>query len=154
MQQSTDTDKTTQPISIDIDDYELAEEEKDPEYSDIRKNVGTFNIFMIYYKKLNSIKENSNLFDGVNSNDNLSTNKQMEYLFNLISMYKNSNDTDKDILYKIDANIDIEKCEELYMILINDEPQYICKYLMPIFNYIATLEIDHTTWTIMPLKTL
>jgi hypothetical protein len=135
---------------IDIEDYEPAKEESDQE---TKTNVNVLNIFMIYYKKLHSVSEKQHLFDGIDTTDNTSTNKPTESLFEIIELYKNSVESDKDMLYDINDDVDINKCRELYMVYINEKPVYLAKYLLTIFNYIATLD-NTVMWSIMPLKSV
>ena len=40
-----------------------------------------FNEYMIYYKNVNREAENTNLFDGVDIKNKMSTNKQLEYFY-------------------------------------------------------------------------
>ena len=128
---------------FDIDDYEPVQ------FNTFEKLL---NVYLTYYKRLHSSKENMNLFDGINLQDNISTNKPTEELFNLMQKFKNADEIDKDVLHGIDSNLQIDQCQELYMLYINNQPKYLSKYLYVILNYITELN-DDIHWMIMPLKT-
>ena len=135
---------------ININDYELAEEEVE-----FRSYINLLNIYTCYYKKLFVKNKNITMFENIDYEKLDSTNKCLELLYEEIYKFNKSLEDDKDILYDPDdENIDINQCKELYSFYIGTEPKYVCKYLLPLFKYVGETyknwtEID---WSILPLK--
>ena len=77
---------------INVDDYELAEEE-----SEFGIYVGLLNIFTCYFKQLFRRQQDETMFDHTdNSKD--STNRCMEFMYEQINKYNSSEESDKDLL--------------------------------------------------------
>jgi hypothetical protein len=133
---------------IDINDYELANEEV--EYGGA---INVLNIFTTYFKKKHSLEQNVTMFDNIDYDQDDSTNKCMEFIYEEMYKYKKSNEVDKDTLYDPDNNIDINTCKELYALFIENELIYICKYLVPLFEELAkNINWADINWSVMPLK--
>lgn len=135
-------------VEFDIKDFKLADEE-----IEFSKYMNLINIFNCYFKKLFERKESDHMFEGINLEDSDSTNRCLEFLYEEVFKFNNSNDEDKDTLYDPDDDqLDINKCNELYILCIDHSPVYVCKFLLPLLQYLGEqdwLEID---WSIMPLK--
>lgn len=135
---------------INIDEYELAEEEK--EYMSY---MNLLNIYTCYYKKLFVKNKNSTMFDDIDYEKIDSTNKCLELLYNEIYKFDQSKEDDRDILYEPDDDlIDIDQCKELYSLYIGSEPKFTCKNLLPLLKYMAETYNNWTemAWSIIPLK--
>ena len=133
---------------IDINDYMPAPEEN--EYGNF---VNLLNIFTCYYKKLFAKKETSSIFEGIDYEKVGSTNRYMEFLYEEIFKYNKSTVEDKDVLYDPEDNdIDINKCNELYALYIDNEIKYVCKFILPVLQSLSEMNWLEVEWSIMPLK--
>lgn len=133
---------------VNINDYVVAEEEK--EYGNY---VSLLNIYTCYFKQLFRRKQDETIFDHVDYEKKNSTNKCMEFLYEEIHKFNISKEEDREMLYSPDdMTIDINLCNELYSLYINSEPLYVCKYLLPILQYLTTTEWHSIDWSIIPLK--
>lgn len=109
------------------------------------------NILLCYYKQVFEISDKITLFDGVSIEDKTSTNKCMEFIYGEIFRYENSKLEDKNVLYVVDdSDVTIDSYSELYSLVINGEPLYICPFVLPLISY---LEKDglwtKVNWTIL-----
>jgi hypothetical protein len=134
---------------INIDDYVFAEEE-----NEFMKMSNLLNIFTCYFKQLFSREAYSTMFENVDLDKNANTNRCMEFLYEEINKFNNSAEEDKSNLYGPDDDVNMEQCKELYTLYVKDEPIFLCKYLLPIFEYLATIEWNVVDWSIIPIKTL
>lgn len=133
---------------IDINDYVVAEEDQE-----FRSHVNLLNIYTCYFKQLFRRNQGETLFDHVDYDKKNSTNKCMEFLYDEINKFNESTIEDKDILYEPDdISVDINKCTELYTLYINSEPLYLSKFLLPLFQYLATIDWYNIEWSIIPIK--
>lgn len=133
---------------IDINDYIPADEE-----IEFNNYVDILNIFNCYYKQLNEKKQNATLFDNIDYEKEESTNKCLEFLYQEILKYNSSNDENKDLLYEVDdKEINIDQWDEMYVLYIDNEQKYTSKFLLPLLQYVATIEWTKTNWNIKPFK--
>lgn len=117
----------------------------------INEYLDILNVYLAYYKNLYHKPKHENMFFSTDPNIIDSTNKCMETFYDELNSYKISNEPDKNVLY--DPNdIQIDMCKSLYLLMINNEQKFACKYLLPIFKYITTIEWSKTDWSIIPLK--
>jgi len=132
---------------INIDDYELADEEV--EYS---TDMNLLNIYTCYFKQRFFQNQKATMFENIDYEKKDSTNKCLEMLYAEMFKFSNSNEDDKDILYDPDSDININDCKELYSLYVNNEPKYMCKYLLPILKKLSVMNWLDLQWTIIPLK--
>lgn len=136
-------------LEIDLNDYVLAEEE-----TEFGTYVCLLNIYTCYFKQLFRRQQDETMFDHIEQDQKDSTNRCMEFLYEEINKFNNSKEEDKDVLYSPDdTSIEIEKCNEMFILYINDIPTYVCKYLLPIMKHLATLDWSNIRWSIIPIKT-
>lgn len=136
------------PDEIDINDYVLADEEKE-----LNNFTSLLNVFTCYYKQLYCTNQESTMFENIDYTKNDSTNKCMEFMYEEMFKFNRSSEIDKDILYDPDNEyIDINKCDELYVLYLDSEPKYTCKYLLPLVQYIGTLNWSVINWSIIKIK--
>lgn len=141
-------DEENKDIPFNIDDYKLADEE-----IEFGKHINLLNIFTCYYKKLFERKEHEHMFEGTNPEIRDSTNRCIEFLYEEIFKFNKSDEEDKDVLYEPDDdNLDINKCKELYILCIDNSPVLVCKFLLPILQYLGEQDWLNIEWSIMPLK--
>ena len=134
--------------NIDINEYIPANDEL--EYT---KFVDILNIFNCYYKQLNEKNQESTLFDNIDFDKQDSTNKCLEFLYDEMNKFNKSHEQDKDILYEPhDKEVDIEKWKEMYVLYIESNPKYVCKYLLPLLQYLVEKEWFQINWNIKPFK--
>ena len=132
---------------INIDDFMPADEEDNIVF------IGLLNIFTCYFKQLYVKKQNETMFDNIDAEKVDSTNKLTETLYDEMFKYNQSLDETKDILYDPDDNeLDINAVEELYALYIDNESKYVCKYLLPLLQYLSTQNWANIQWWIIPIK--
>ena len=133
---------------INLNDYELAEEEN--EYNTY---VSLLNIYTCYFKQLFRRQQNETMFDHLDEEKD-STKRCMEYLYEEINKLNKSEEPDKETLYSPnDITLDIEKCTDLYILYLDDTPAFACKFLLPLMGYLATKDWLNISWSIIPIKT-
>lgn len=134
--------------NIDINDF--TEESGESDYAQF---VDLLNVYTCYYKQLHEKKQDATLFDNIDYEKEESTNKSLEFLYEEMFKLKNSNEIDKDLLYEPnDIEVDINKWNEMYALYINDEQKYVCKFLLPLLNYISKSDWTKLNWNIKPFK--
>lgn len=133
---------------ININDYELAEEE-----SEFGEFVGLLNIYTCYFKQVFRRQQDETMFDHIEYDQNDSTNKCMELLYEEINKLNKSDEPDKDVLYSPDdESVNIDNCRELYILYLDDFPTYVCKQLLPLMRHLAKLKWANISWSIIPIK--
>ena len=133
---------------IDIDDYVPADEEKE-----FGHFTNLLNIFTCYFKQLFMKNQEATMFENVDYNKKDSTNKCMEFMYEEMFKFNKSLEDDKDTLYDPDdSTINIDLCEELYILYIDSEPKFACKFILPILQHIGTLEWAEINWSIIKIK--
>jgi hypothetical protein len=133
---------------IDINDYVPADEEI--EYGNY---TGLINIFICYLKQLYCKKQSSTIFEGIDYTEETSTNRGMEFMYEEMFKFNNSVIEDKDILYDPnDENIDINNCDELYTLYIDGDPNYVCKFILPIIKKLSLMQWNEKNWSIIKIK--
>jgi len=115
-----------------------------------------FNIFLCYYKKLYEKKETTHFFDGVNSQEQNSTNRCMELLFEQIADYKeNSHNLHKQNIYDPD-DPELKKFsseESIYTLAIDSDNKKISGSIIPLITYLTELDWRQLNWNLYPLRT-
>ncbi len=120
------------------------------------KIVDIINAFQTYYKILFNKKENVNMFEELDTNNPLSTNRSMEFLFEHIYKYneneKNKNGNNK--LYNETDDINLDDYDEFYTLIINGEIQKLSNSLFSIIEYLVTTNKNwyEIKWKIINLK--
>jgi hypothetical protein len=116
--------------------------------------VNMSNIYLSYFKNLYNKKQSYKLFDELNDNDDESTNRCMELFYEDMLKFESSDDPEKNDLFPSDSDeIDINECDDLYALYIDNKHVYSCKFIMPIIKQLAMNDWDTKNWTIVPLKT-
>ena len=140
---------------ININDYIPAEEEL--EFSGFTNLI---NIFTCYFKQLFEKKQHATVVDGFDYEKTddakciyTGTNRCMEFMYEEIFKFNKSKEDDKDILYDPDSDeVNIDNCNELYTLYINSEPKFVCKFIVPILQYLSTQEWIDIDWSIIKIK--
>lgn len=133
---------------IDINDYTLAEEEVE-----LNNYTSLISIFTCYFKQLYCKRQNETMFEGLDYAQGNTTNKCIEFMYEEMFKYNKSMDVDKDTLYDPDEpSIDINQCDELYILYVKMEPIYVSKFLLPLMQYIGTLDWTVIEWSIIKIK--
>ena len=140
--------------NINLDDYEIPNDEK--EYI---RYVDILNIFNVYFKSLFKKKQNSTLFDEIDTEDLSSTNRAMEKLYEEINNYKEANKNKNNryvelfdpLIYKQMYLVSSNKLPEdypFYLIDINNKEQKVTHNLITALNYIANFNWKEIEWSI------
>lgn len=127
----------------------------DPSEENENKFVDMLNVFICYFKKFHNKQEKTNMFETIDYDNDDSTNKCMEFLYEEMSKFNNykDQDQDKDVLFDPNTNeIDIKDVKELYMLMIDNKETLISKLLLPMIKYVSTIDWINTNWIIIPLK--
>lgn len=134
------------------DDLKIEDCVKDNEEDSIFVNMS--NIYLVYFKKLFNKKESYKLFEDIKDEDDENTNRCMELLYEDMLKFNSSDVQDKDLLYyPDDEDLNIDLCEELYTLQIDNKPVFSCKFLLPLVRYLAEKEWTSINWLIVPIKT-
>lgn len=121
------------------------------------KMVDIMNIFQTYYKILFKKENNVNMFDGINFDDETSTNRSLELFYEHIFKYKdyeNKNKIEFIELYDEDDD-DVVKLnsDELYALLIDNNIIKLSPSLFSIMSYLANnYNWRNKIWKIINLK--
>jgi hypothetical protein len=135
---------------IDINDYELAPEEKE-----FNSQANFINVFTYYFKQLFGKDNSTNIFENIDYDNKNSTNRCMEFIYEEIFKFNNSKIIDKDMLFSPDddtLDINCTSFLELYALYIDNEPIYICKFILPIIGYLCGLDWGNIDWNIVKIK--
>ena len=133
------------------DDYDDCDD-NDKIYDE--NGIDLLNIFLCYYRQLFQ-KNCVNMFTGIDYDKGGSTNRCMELLYEHVQKYKEaekSNNIEKIELFNVE-DLDIDKCEELYQLNIDNKPKKISQLLLPIMLYLTTIDWTTINWSIVPIKT-
>ena len=129
---------------------------KEDNYSYEDKLVNIINAFQIHYKRLFKKKDNEHMFNDIDSNNPLATNRSMEFLYEHLYKYKENikNSTDGNNLYNEDDNFDLEKYEEFYALIINGDIKKMSASLFSLIEYFVGLKEEwwDLKWEIINLK--
>lgn len=121
------------------------------------KMVDIMNIFQTYFKILFKKEKNVNMFDGINIEDETSTNRSLELFYEHIFKYKdyeNKNQIEFIELYDEDDE-DVMKLnsDELYALLIDNNISKLSPSLFSVISYLANnYNWRNTIWKIINLK--
>lgn len=148
----SDEEYTVEP-DLDINDYvpaETVEETLDIVY---KNDINVLNILTCHYRLVHNIQKNIMMFDGLENVDDITaTNKMMEFVFGEIFRFSQSDIKDKNTLYEPDADIDVDSYKELYCLMMNGEPKFICPFVVPLAFHLSTLDWLELDWEIIDLQ--
>lgn len=117
-------------------------------------NVNFFNVFMCYYKNLFGKEKNINMFHDIDYSKDNSTNRCMEFFYSELHKYQEheNNGREEEITIYEPDSVDLDKCDELYVLMIDNEQNKMCQTLLPLIKYVSTLDWLTMTWRIDPFK--
>lgn len=151
----SDTEQSDEPF--DINNYVFAEEEEEfNHYTDL------INIFTVYYKTLFKKKADVTLFDGIDMQDDTSTNRALEMFYDEIYKLKNTvfdrykTLYDPDEYKKLYSDTKIPDDYPLYSVCIQDNTTNETKLthnLIIAISYIAEFDWIKCKWSINQLNT-
>ena len=131
---------------MDDNEYIVPDDEKD-----YKEPVDFLNVFICYFRTLFNQKSNMHLFDDIDFNKTDATNRCMEFIYEHVYKFNQMEDKDKADLYE-PGDLDINKCQELYVLVLDNKQNKVCKTLAPIIQYVATLDWTQIKWSIHPMK--
>lgn len=117
-------------------------DEISPDENQAQFMVDLTNNYLAYFKKLNGKPEELNMFDGINIEDELSVNPQLESFYEEMIKYKMSSDVDKNV-YKYDELSNLEDDDELYSIQCNGEQLVVSKSLFSLLIELTNLQNEN-----------
>lgn len=146
---------------INLEDYELSSEDCE---------FGTYfdliNIFNVYYKTKYNKNHSANLFDGIDVQDDTSTNRALEIFFNEITNYKNAEKAKKYDFITLYDETEYSKMKEsfpedtsVYNVIVTDsESEKIHKKvthnLITAMLFIAEFDWINCEWSIMQIDSV
>lgn len=115
--------------------------------------VSIINIFQLYYKKLYKKSDDETIFDDINYDDDTSTNRSMELLYEYMYEYRINKQKDNKLVDIYDENIINAHCyEQLYGLIIDDKIQKISPSFLPLLMYLVELKWTEIDWKISKIK--
>ncbi len=134
-----------------VDDYTTEELE---EIEENEAKVTFLNVFLCYFKNLFNQNKNAHMFEGLDYNKPESTSRSLEFIYNELYKYDEAREKQPEKIKLLEVSkIDLDKCDELYILVVDDKQVKMCQFLVPIIEYVATLDWTNIKWSIMPLKT-
>ena len=120
---------------------------------DIDDNIEMLNVFLLYFKQLFNKEKNYHMFTEINYDEENSTTRPMELLYDHLYKYKlNHHNEEITAIYKPE-HIDIDNCIELYVLNLNGEQKYACQFLIPLIKLLTKKQWLIIDWSIDPIKT-
>ena len=114
------------------------------------------NNYIIYYKTINNKDDDFTIFDGIDYDDDTSTNMVMEKFYEEILKYKVNEHTNPDYIkiYDYDQRDNVKVNDELYCITENGKPKYIGTSLFSLLIELTNLKniYDTINYNIVNLK--
>jgi hypothetical protein len=139
------------PEEINLDDYVFADTDEQTADHEFKNDINILNILMCYYKDAYNITDNLSMFDGIKADDESATNKCMEFVYGEIFLYDKSEIADKNVLFGPNDEIDMDKCKQLYCLMIDNEPKFVCQFTLPLASYLSSIDWLNTDWCIIDL---
>jgi len=141
---------TNSYTEIDLSEYSLADEEKE-----MGAYVDILNIYNIYFKTLFGKNQEISLFDGIDNDNPVSTNRALENLFEAIEKHKNSSDEKYIKLFNpseyrdtyLKENSTIPEDHPFYMVNI-DKEEFVTHNLISAITHIAEYDWRNIHWSI------
>ncbi len=120
------------------------------------KIVDIINACHIHYKRIYKKKETEHMFSDLDSNNPLSTNMAMEFLYHHIHKYKENqkNNNKQNNLYNETDEFNLDEYDEFFALLINGDIIKLSGSLFNLLNFMVN-EYDNwfeKKWEIMNLK--
>ena len=138
-----------------LEDESEDELEDELEYDNEIEMVNLLNMFMIYYKKILNLNDNTNMFQGIEYKKENETNKSMEMFYDEMDKYKNSHPDTHIIIDHFELNNyqdAISNFEELYVVHIDDVPVWYGGSLLCLLKYLNDQKISAKNWNIYQHK--
>lgn len=133
-------------MEINLDDYELAPEEKE-----LDKYVNLINIYICHHRRVYNL-DDPNVFKNIDHDDSTSTNRYLEHFYHEIEKFNGLDDKNKNTLFSPDDKVDIKDHEELHVLSISNKPHYIANNLIILLDYLSSQDWENISWIIFPLK--
>lgn len=104
--------------------------------------VDLANNYLNYFKKQNNKSENLNMFDGIDPENELSVNPQLESFYEELVKYKMLSDSDKNV-YNYNELPNLADDDELYSIQSNGEQLVVSKSLFSLLIELTNLQNEN-----------
>lgn len=113
--------------------------------------VDILNVFLMYYQKLYNKTES--LFQDVNNEEEESTNRSLELLYEFITTHKENEKKDPSLIevYKPD-DVDLKKYDTMYGLLINSDIEKVSPSILSLLGYVSTIDWCNVDWKITSIK--
>lgn len=126
----------------------------DNDYNQENKMLNIINAFQTYFKKLFKRDDNENMFNDIDTNDPLSTNRSMEFLYEHIFKYQELIKKKTLVIYEENDKFDLDIYSEFYALLINNEIVKLSESLYALIEFLVLKDENwfEIKWEIMNLK--
>lgn len=143
-------------LKTDNTNVDNSKDDKD-DFIEENKMLNIFNAFQIYFKRLFKRNDNENMFNDMDLNDPLSTNRSMEFLYDHIFKYqeiKKKIQINDQILFDENDKFDLNLYTEFYALLINNEIMKLSESVYALIEFLVLLKENwfELKWEIMNLK--
>jgi len=117
------------------------------------KYVNLMNVFLCWYKQVFDKEKPVTMFHDIDYKKEESTNRCMELFYNEMYKYNSNKDDDDKIAIYDPEDIDINKCEELYILTVDSINKAVCQCLMPLLIEVSKQDWLNINWSITAIKT-
>jgi hypothetical protein len=130
------------------------QDENEENFAEENKMVNIINAFQTYFKKLFKRDDNENMFSDMDTNDPLSTNRSMEFLYDHLYKYQEILKKKSNLLYEENDKFDLEDFTEFYALLINNEIIKLSESVYALIEFLILKKENwfELKWEIMNLK--
>ena len=139
---------------INLEDYELAEEEQE-----LFQYLNLINIFNVYYKARYRAPETATLFEGIDFEDDTSTNRALEIFYEELNNYKKAEEKEEyDLINLFDeeeyALLTTNNLEDipLYNVIINENEKKVTHNLITAILYVSGFDWINCSWSIVQIN--
>jgi DUF4097 and DUF4098 domain-containing protein YvlB len=129
-------------------------DENEEDFKEENKMVNIINAFQTYFKRLFKREDNENMFSDMNTNDPLSTNRSMEFLYDHVFKYQEIIKKKNTLLYEENDKFDLDTYPEFYALLINNEIIKLSESVYALIEFMVLQKENwfELKWEIMNLK--
>jgi len=138
---------------INLEDYELAEEEQE-----LFQYLNLINIFNVYYKARYRAPETATLFEGIDFEDDTSTNRALEIFYEELNNYKKAEEKEEyDLINLFDEEeyALLTKNKEdipLYNVIINENEKKVTHNLITAILFVSGFDWINCSWSIVQIN--
>ena len=145
--------------TIPEDEVCLPSEQEQEQYSEEEECIQVhdiLNLFLQYYKQLYHLNQKTHMFEGIDYQKEISTNRSMELLYEEIHKYQNSNEDYRQVISHDQVHKQQElmkRLKECHVLHLNGTPSWYSGSLLCLLKHLSILSLKtKDRWEIFPLK--